>query len=247
MLEQIRKQGYVRVRIDGEMAELSDDIELEKNKKHSIEVVIDRIVVKEGVAARLSDSLETALRLGEGRVMIDVIGEEELMFSEHHACPHCGFSIGELEPRLFSFNSPFGACPTCDGLGMKLEVDADLVIPNQDLSLKENAVAPWTPISSQYYPQLLEAVCTHYGIDMDVPVKDLPKHQLDKVLYGSGDDLIYFRYENDFGQIREGEIQFEGVLRNIERRYMRQYPISYVSKWSSICPRSLVRRAKAIG
>lgn len=156
VLEQIRKQGYVRVRIDGEMAELSDDIELEKNKKHSIEVVIDRIVVKEGVAARLSDSLETALRLSEGRVMIDVIGEEELMFSEHHACPHCGFSIGELEPRLFSFNSPFGACPTCDGLGMKLEVDADLVIPNQDLSLKENAVAPWTPISSQYYPQLLE-------------------------------------------------------------------------------------------
>ncbi|MCR6596386.1 excinuclease ABC subunit UvrA [Bacillus halotolerans] len=219
VLEQIRKQGYVRVRIDGEMAELSDEIELEKNKKHSIEVVIDRIVVKEGVAARLSDSLETALRLGEGRVMIDVIGEEELMFSEHHACPHCGFSIGELEPRLFSFNSPFGACPTCDGLGMKLEVDADLVIPNQDLSLKENAIAPWTPISSQYYPQLLEAVCTHYGIDMDVPVKDLPKHQLDKVLYGSGDDLIYFRYENDFGQIREGEIQFEGVLRNIERRY----------------------------
>ncbi|MEK4688661.1 excinuclease ABC subunit UvrA [Bacillus sp. FSL W8-1202] len=241
VLEQIRKQGYVRVRIDGEMAELSDDIELEKNKKHSIEVVIDRIVVKEGVAARLSDSLETALRLGEGRVMIDVIGEEELMFSEHHACPHCGFSIGELEPRVFSFNSPFGACPTCDGLGMKLEVDADLVIPNQDLSLKENAVAPWTPISSQYYPQLLEAVCTHYGIDMDVPVKDLPKHQLDKVLYGSGDDLIYFRYENDFGQIREGEIQFEGVLRNIERRYketgsdfIREQMEQYMSQKS--CP-----------
>nr|WP_087991530.1 excinuclease ABC subunit UvrA [Bacillus subtilis] len=241
VLEQIRKQGYVRVRIDGEMAELSDDIELEMNKKHSIEVVIDRIVVKEGVAARLSDSLETALRLGEGRVMIDVIGEEELMFSEHHACPHCGFSIGELEPRLFSFNSPFGACPTCDGLGMKLEVDADLVIPNQDLSLKENAVAPWTPISSQYYPQLLEAVCTHYGIDMDVPVKDLPKQQLDKVLYGSGDDLIYFRYENDFGQIREGEIQFEGVLRNIERRYketssdyIREQMEQYMSQKS--CP-----------
>ncbi|MBL3647946.1 excinuclease ABC subunit UvrA [Bacillus sp. RHFS10] len=241
VLEQIRKQGYVRVRIDGEMAELSDDIELEKNKKHSIEVVIDRIVVKEGVAARLSDSLETALRLGEGRVMIDVIGEEELMFSEHHACPHCGFSIGELEPRLFSFNSPFGACPTCDGLGMKLEVDADLVIPNQDLSLKENAVAPWTPISSQYYPQLLEAVCTHYGIDMDVPVKDLPKQLLDKVLYGSGDDLIYFRYENDFGQIREGEIQFEGVLRNIERRYketssdyIREQMEQYMSQKS--CP-----------
>lgn len=218
-LEQIRKQGYVRVRIDGEMAELSEDIGLEKNKKHSIEVVIDRIVVKEGVAARLSDSLETALRLGEGRVMIDVIGQEELMFSEHHACPLCGFSIGELEPRLFSFNSPFGACPTCDGLGLKLEVDPDLVIPNQDLSLKEHAIAPWTPISSQYYPQLLQAVCSHYGIDMEIPVKDLPQHQLDKVLYGSGDDRIYFKYENDFGQVRENEIEFEGVLRNIERRY----------------------------
>ncbi|WP_445593764.1 excinuclease ABC subunit UvrA [Bacillus velezensis] len=218
-LDQIRKQGYVRVRIDGEMAELSDDIELEKNKKHSIEVVIDRIVVKEGVAARLSDSLETALRLGEGRVMIDIIGQEELMFSEHHACPHCGFSIGELEPRLFSFNSPFGACPTCDGLGLKLEVDPELVIPNPELSLKEHAIAPWTPISSQYYPQLLQAVCCHYGIDMETPVKDLPKHQLDKVLYGSGDERIYFKYENDFGQVRENEIEFEGVLRNIERRY----------------------------
>ncbi|MDK4202541.1 excinuclease ABC subunit UvrA [Bacillus velezensis] len=219
VLDQIRKQGYVRVRIDGEMAELSDDIELEKNKKHSIEVVIDRIVVKEGVAARLSDSLETALRLGEGRVMIDVIGQEELMFSEHHACPLCGFSIGELEPRLFSFNSPFGACPTCDGLGLKLEVDPELVIPNPELSLKEHAIAPWTPISSQYYPQLLQAVCRHYGIDMEIPVKDLPKHQLDKVLYGSGNERIYFKYENDFGQVRENEIEFEGVLRNIERRY----------------------------
>ncbi|MEC3654332.1 excinuclease ABC subunit UvrA [Bacillus siamensis] len=219
VLDQIRKQGYVRVRIDGEMAELSDDIELEKNKKHSIEVVIDRIVVKEGVAARLSDSLETALRLGEGRVMIDVIGQEELMFSEHHACPICGFSIGELEPRLFSFNSPFGACPTCDGLGLKLEVDPELVIPNPELSLKEHAIAPWTPISSQYYPQLLQAVCRHYGIDMETPVKELPKHQLDKVLYGSGNERIYFKYENDFGQVRENEIEFEGVLRNIERRY----------------------------
>ncbi|EIF14839.1 MULTISPECIES: excinuclease ABC subunit UvrA [Bacillus] len=219
VLDQIRKQGYVRVRIDGEMAELSDDIELKKNKKHSIEVVIDRIVVKEGVAARLSDSLETALRLGEGRVMIDVIGQEELMFSEHHACPLCGFSIGELEPRLFSFNSPFGACPTCDGLGLKLEVDPELVIPNPELSLKEHAIAPWTPISSQYYPQLLQAVCRHYGIDMETPVKDLPKHQLDKVLYGSSDERIYFKYENDFGQVRENEIEFEGVLRNIERRY----------------------------
>ncbi|WP_426052369.1 excinuclease ABC subunit UvrA [Bacillus sp. DC4300-2b2] len=219
VLDQIRKQGYVRVRVDGEMEDLSEDIELEKNKKHSIEVVIDRIVVKEGVAARLSDSLETALRLGEGRVMIDVSGQEELLFSEHHACPHCGFSIGELEPRMFSFNSPFGACPSCDGLGSKLEVDPELVIPNKDLTLRQHAIAPWEPQSSQYYPQLLEAVCTHYGIDMDIPVKDIPSHLFDKILYGSGSERIYFKYENDFGQVRENEIEFEGVLRNIERRY----------------------------
>lgn len=219
VLDQIRKQGYVRVRVDGEMEDLSEEIELEKNKKHSIEVVIDRIVVKEGVAARLSDSLETALRLGEGRVMIDVIGQEELLFSEHHACPHCGFSIGELEPRMFSFNSPFGACPSCDGLGSKLEVDPELVIPNKDLTLRQHAIVPWEPQSSQYYPQLLEAVCTHYGIDMDIPVKDIPPHLFDKILYGSGSELIYFKYENDFGQVRENEIEFEGVLRNIERRY----------------------------
>ncbi|KZZ84901.1 excinuclease ABC subunit UvrA [Bacillus sp. SJS] len=218
-LEDIKKQGYVRVRVNGEMQEISEEIILEKNKKHSIEVVIDRIVIKEGIEARLSDSLEAALALGEGKVMIDVIDQEELLFSEHHACPYCGFSIGELEPRMFSFNSPFGACPSCDGLGSKLEVDRELVIPNEYLTLKQHAIAPWEPTSSQYYPQLLEAVCSHYGIDMNVPVKDLPNHQLDKILLGSGKDEIYFRYENDFGQVRESYIKFEGVMKNIERRY----------------------------
>ncbi|WP_404459529.1 excinuclease ABC subunit UvrA [Sutcliffiella horikoshii] len=218
-LEDIKKQGYVRVRVNGEMMEISDDIELEKNKKHSIEVVIDRIVVKEGVETRLSDSLESAIRLGEGKVIVDVIGEEELLFSEHHACPQCGFSIGELEPRMFSFNSPYGACQKCDGLGTKLEVDIDLVMPNKNLSLKEHALAPWEPTSSQYYPQMLQAVCNHYGIDMDVPVKDIPKNLLDKVLYGSGKEEVYFRYENDFGQVRENYIIFEGVIPNVERRY----------------------------
>ncbi|RAS81185.1 excinuclease ABC subunit UvrA [Priestia endophytica] len=219
VLEDIKKQGFVRVRIDGEMYDLGDDIDLEKNKKHTIQVVVDRIVVKEGIETRLADSLETALRLGEGKVVIDVIGEEELLFSEHHACPYCGFSIGELEPRMFSFNSPFGACTSCDGLGVRLEVDLDLVIPNYDLSLKEHAIAPWEPTSSQYYPQLLKAVCVHYGIDMDIPVRDIPKHLLDKVLYGSDKERIHFRYENDFGQIRENDIEFEGVIPNIERRY----------------------------
>ncbi|MEN1936887.1 excinuclease ABC subunit UvrA [Paenibacillus sp. 102] len=219
VLEDIKKQGYVRVRVDGEMLDVSDEITLDKNKKHSIEVVIDRIVVKDGVASRLADSLESALKLGGGRVLIDVIGEEELLFSEHHACPHCGFSIGELEPRMFSFNSPFGACPSCDGLGSKLEVDLELVIPNWDLSLNGHAIAPWEPTSSQYYPQLLQSVCNHYGIDMDMPVKDIPKDLFDKVLYGSGEEKVYFRYVNDFGQVKESEILFEGVIPNIERRY----------------------------
>ncbi|AQX53250.1 excinuclease ABC subunit UvrA [Priestia flexa] len=218
-LEDIKKQGYVRVRVDGEMREVTEEIELDKNKKHSIEVVIDRIVVKEGVQSRLSDSLETALKLGDGKVIIDIIGEEELLFSEHHACPKCGFSIGELEPRMFSFNSPYGACTACDGLGMKLKVDHELVIPDDTLTLRENAIAPWAPTSSQYYPQMLEAVCAHYSIDMDVPVKDLPKHLLDKILHGSDGEKIYFRYENDFGQVRENEILFEGVIPNVERRY----------------------------
>ncbi|WLD92938.1 excinuclease ABC subunit UvrA [Alkalihalobacillus sp. AL-G] len=219
VFEDIKKQGYVRVRVDGEIQDVSEDIKLEKNKKHSIEIVIDRIVVKDGVETRLADSLETALNIADGKVIVDVIGEEELLFSQHHACPYCGFSIGELEPRLFSFNSPFGACPSCDGLGTKLEVDLDLVIPDWDRSLKDHALAPWEPQSSQYYPQLLKSVCDHYGIDMDVPVKNLPKSQLDKVLYGSGRDKIHFRYENDFGQVRENKIMFEGVVPNIKRRY----------------------------
>ncbi|MGM0855070.1 MAG: excinuclease ABC subunit UvrA [Bacillota bacterium] len=219
ILEEIKKQGFVRVRINGEVQDLGEEISLEKNKKHSIEVIIDRIVVKEGVAARLSDSLETALRLADGQVIIDVIGEEELLFSEHHACPYCGFSITELEPRMFSFNSPYGACTSCDGLGTKLEVDKELVIPNWDRTLDEHAIAPWEPTSSQYYPSLLKAVCDHYEIPMDMPVKDIPKQQMDKVLYGSGKDEIYFRYENDFGQVRENYLRFEGVIPNVERRY----------------------------
>ncbi|WP_348658096.1 excinuclease ABC subunit UvrA [Heyndrickxia faecalis] len=219
LLDDIKKQGFVRVRIDGEMLDLGEEIELDKNKKHSIDIVVDRIVVKDGIEPRLADSLETALKLADGRVVIDVIGEEELLFSEHLACPICGFSIDKLEPRMFSFNSPFGACPECDGLGAKLEVDPSLVIPDASLTLNEGAIAPWEPISSQYYPQLLKAVCEHFGIDMDTPVKDLPKHQMEIILYGSGNERIYFHYENDFGQVRDNMIQFEGVLNNIERRY----------------------------
>ncbi|MFS8650306.1 MAG: excinuclease ABC subunit UvrA [Caldibacillus sp.] len=219
ILEDIKKQGFVRLRIDGEMYEVTDDIQLDKNKKHDIEVVVDRIIIKEGIATRLADSLETALNLGNGRVIIDVIGQEELLFSEIHACPYCGFSIDELEPRLFSFNNPFGACPSCDGLGARLEVDLDAVIPDKNLTLNEHAIAPWKPISSQYYPSLLKAVCDHYGIDMDTPVKDLPPEHLDIILYGSRGEKIRFYYVNEFGNVHDKEIVFEGVVPNIERRY----------------------------
>ncbi|OZM56532.1 excinuclease ABC subunit A [Lottiidibacillus patelloidae] len=248
-LEDMKKQGYVRIRVNGEMREVSEEITLEKNKKHSIEVVIDRIVIKDGIRSRLSDSVETALRLSGGQALIDVIGEEELMFSELHACPKCGFSIGELEPRMFSFNSPFGACGTCDGLGTNLEVDVDLVIPDKSKSLKDNAIVAWEAQSSTYYPQLLESVCNHYGIDMDIAVDDIPEHLLERVLYGSKEDEIYFRYENDFGQVRESHIQFEGVVRNIERRYketssdyIREQMEKYMSQ--NACPKCKGYRLK---
>ena len=145
VLENIKKQGFVRIRVDGEMMEVTDEIVLDKNKKHSIEVVVDRIIIKDNVIPRLTDSLETALKMSGGRAIVDVVGQEELLFSELHACPYCGFSIGELEPRIFSFNSPFGACPDCDGIGIKMKVDVDLVIPDKDLTLNEGAIAPWEP------------------------------------------------------------------------------------------------------
>src|SRR5699024_10759450 len=143
VLENLQQEGFVRIRVDGEMREVTDEIKLDKNKKHSIEVVVDRIIVKEGIETRLTDSLETALPLGKGRVILDVIGDKEIVMNENHACPECGFSIEELEPRLFSFNNPYGACPTCDGLGTNLEVDLDLVIPDWSLSLNEHAIVPW--------------------------------------------------------------------------------------------------------
>ncbi|MBC1500394.1 excinuclease ABC subunit UvrA [Listeria weihenstephanensis] len=218
-LEGVKKEGYVRVRIDGEMYDIGDEIELEKNKKHSIDIVIDRIVVKEGVTSRLFDSIESALRLAEGYAVVDVIGDKELLFSEHYACPYCGFSVGELEPRMFSFNSPFGACPTCDGLGTKLEVDIESVIPDMSLSLNEGAIIPWKPISSQYYPKMLAAACKEFNIDMDTPLQDLPEEHIDIILNGSKGKEFYFEYKNDFGMTRETNIPFEGIIPNVERRY----------------------------
>ncbi len=241
VLENLQKEGYVRLRIDGEMVEITDDIQLEKTKKHTIEVVVDRIVIKDGIKSRLSDSVETALKLGDGQLIVDVIGQEELQFSERHACPICGFSISELEPRLFSFNAPYGACPTCDGLGHKKEVDVDLVVPDKTLTLNEGAIVAWQPTSSQYYPQLLKSVCDHYDIDMDTPVKDLPKKHMNKILHGSGKTKIRFKYENDYGMSRDTKIEFEGVINNIERRfketssdYIREQMEKYMAE--SDCP-----------
>ena len=218
IFERIQKEGYVRVRVDGEIYDLSEVPELEKNKKHDIAIVIDRIIVKEGIRSRLFDSLEAALRLADGYALVDVIGEEEMLFSEHYACPYCGFTVGELEPRLFSFNAPFGACPDCDGLGVKLEVDQDLVIPDRTKTLSQGAIVPWNPISSQYYPQMLAQACESFGIDLDTPFEELPEEHQEIILNGI-DDLFHFHYENDFGGVRDVEMTFEGVLKNIERRY----------------------------
>lgn len=219
LLENIARQGYVRVRVDGEVRHLSEEIKLEKNKKHTIEVVVDRIVLKEGIASRLADSLETALDLAHGQVVVDLIGAEELLFSSTLACPECGFSIEELSPRLFSFNSPFGACSHCDGLGSRLEVDPDLVIPDRSKSINEGAIAPWEGSSSTYYEQLLEAVCTHFDIDRDVPFEDLPEEKQRLLLYGSGGERFLFRYKSDFGPVREQYVPFEGIIPQLERRY----------------------------
>ncbi|WP_082651678.1 excinuclease ABC subunit UvrA [Gorillibacterium timonense] len=236
LLEDIRKQGFVRVRINGELRELSETIELEKNKKHSIEVVVDRIVVKDDVATRLADSLETALKLAEGRVLVDVMEHEELLFSQNLACPICGFSMDELSPRMFSFNSPFGACPDCDGLGSKMIVDPDLLIPDATKSIEEGAFEAWAGGTSNYYPQFLAAVCKHFNIPMDIPVAEVSKEQMDKLLYGTGEERVHFRYENDFGQSREAWVSFEGIVNNLERRYrdtgsdgIREYIEAYMS------------------
>lgn len=219
VLATIKREGFVRVQVDGETYDLDEVPELNKNQEHTINVVIDRIIVKEGVRSRLFDSFEAALRLSDGYAIADVIGGEPIPFSEKYACPICGFTVGELEPRLFSFNAPMGACPVCEGLGSKLEVDVDLVVPDHSKTLRDGAMAPWNPISSQYYPQLLEQFCQSVGIDMDTPFNKLPKKQQQLVLYGNGDQTFHFHYENDFGGVRDVDVPFEGVVNNVKRRY----------------------------
>ncbi|OAQ03610.1 excinuclease ABC subunit A [Ligilactobacillus aviarius] len=219
VLKKIQRAGFVRVIIDGEMHEIGDEIELDKNKKHSISVVVDRIIVKDGIRSRLFDSVEAALKLTDGYVAVDVIGNQVLQFSEKLACPYCGFSIKELEPRLFSFNAPFGACPECDGLGEKIEVDPDLVVPDKSKTLEEGAIAPWAPDSSKYYYSLLSQFCKAKKIKMDKPFSKLTAKQKETLLYGAGMKQFHFHFENDFGSKRDVDMTFEGVIPNIERRY----------------------------
>lgn len=215
----IQKQGFVRVRVDGEIRDVSETIELEKNRKHNIEVVVDRIVVKDDVQTRLADSIETALHMSGGRIIVDIIGEEELVFSSNLACPECGFSIDELSPRMFSFNSPFGACPDCDGLGVKMIVDPELLVPDSQKTIEDGAFEAWAGSTSNYYPQFLQAVCEHYSIPTDVPVSQLEPEQMTKLLHGTGGEKVRFRYENDFGHKKEAQVAFEGIIHNLERRY----------------------------
>lgn len=218
MFERIQKDGYVRVRVDGEVYDISEVPELDKNKKHNIEIVIDRIVVKEGIRSRLFDSVEAALHQAEGYVIVDKMDGSELLFSEFYACPVCGFTVPELEPRLFSFNAPFGSCPDCDGLGVKLEPDVDLLIPDTSKTLREGAIIYWYGKASTYYPALLEQAMEQFGIDLDRPWKKLSEKEQQIVLYGNGDKLFHFLHEGDFG-LRDQDMTFVGVIPNLWRRY----------------------------
>ncbi|HEL2335141.1 TPA: excinuclease ABC subunit UvrA [Streptococcus suis] len=219
IFEKVQKDGYVRVRVNGDVYDVSEVPELSKSKAHNIEVVVDRIVIKEGIRSRLFDSIEAALRIADGYVIIDTMDEKELLFSEYYACPVCGFTVPELEPRLFSFNAPFGSCSDCDGLGMKLEVDADLIVPDASKTLRDGALAPWNPISSNYYPQMLEQAMNHFGVDMDKPFEELTEEEKNLIFNGSDGKEFHFHYENEFGGVRDIDIPFEGLITNINRRY----------------------------
>jgi excinuclease ABC subunit A len=230
IFEDVRKSGYVRVRVDGELRDLDEEIELERYKKHTVEVVVDRLVTPKGseelesFRSRLTDSVETALPLGDGVVTVSDGSSEspqDLLFSEHFACIQCGISLGEIEPRTFSFNSPHGACPTCQGIGTKMEIDPDLVIPDKNLSVTQGALDPWSrrSTSETYFSQLLKAVSKHYGFSTDVPVRELTPAHMETLLYGSQGEEITLRYRNSYGRVRHYTTTYEGVIPNLERRH----------------------------
>ncbi|MGO9137091.1 MAG: excinuclease ABC subunit UvrA [Syntrophales bacterium] len=217
-LKKLQKDGFVRVRIDGELRELGDDIALDKNKRHNIDVVVDRLFVKEGIRRRLRDSLEIAAHLSDGLVRVDVAGGDEILFSEKYACPECGISMPELAPRNFSFNSPYGACLDCDGLGTRMYFDENLVVPDRELSVREGAIAPWSGRSSVYHYQMLDALSQHYGFNLNSPFHQLPKEIQTVLLYGSGKEMIRFYLDRE-GRRFFYSRPFEGILKQLDRRY----------------------------
>ena len=218
LLADLAGQGYARAIVDGELHELTDEVDLARYEQHTIQVVVDRLVNREGIERRLTDSLETALGLAEGVAEVQIVprdGEdppELLTFSQHLACPACGRSYEELAPRSFSFNSPYGACPHCDGLGTRFEVDPDLVVPNPDLSLAEGVIAPWSSARTQYFSRLVEAVAKEHDVPLDEPWRDLTAAQQRLVLHGKGAGRVKVRYKNRYGRQRSYEARFEGVV-----------------------------------
>ena len=240
-LEQLRKDGYIRCKIDGEIKELSENIELDKNKKHIILVVVDRLVIKPDIRTRLYDSIETASKLAHGKIIIDLPStNEEVLMSEDFACPYCDFSLLELEPRIFSFNAPYGACPDCKGLGVKYNIDVDLVIPDRNLSINEGGIKPFSIDDDNINRTQLEAVAKYYDIDLDMKIKDLDKDKLNIILYGSP-DVLEFKYTSKNGNTRNSKDYFEGVITNLERRYI-ETKSSWIREWielymrESVCP-----------
>ena len=222
LIENIKKEGFVRIRVNGENYEVTDEIDLSKNKKHNIEVVVDRIVIKDGIESRLTDSIETAVKLSDGLVIAQIIDGEEILYSTKFACPEHGVGIEELSPRMFSFNAPFGACETCNGLGESKEVDPDLVIPNKDLSIKQGAIAAWGSVGvndDTYYSKMVQSLANHFGVSIETPFKDLPEEFVQELLYGTNNVMVQFIYESKYGGRREYQAYFEGVIPNLERRY----------------------------
>ena len=230
LLEDLRKDGYIRAKIDGEIIDLASDINLEKNKKHNISVVIDRLIIKEGIRSRVYDSIETSTKLSKGKVIIDVVDKEEMLLSENFACPYCDYSLEELEPRIFSFNAPYGACDDCKGLGVKYKLDIDLVIPDRTKSINKGAIKTINiDEESSITRTELDCVSKKYHIDLDKPIKDLTKEELNIILYGSP-DIIEFNYTAKNGNTRKTKDYYEGIITNLERRYI-ETKSSWIREW----------------
>ena len=219
LLEHIRKEGYTRLRIDGEIRDAGEEIRLEKNKKHTIEVVIDRLIIRPEIRPRMAESMEVALKMGQGVAYVQIVDGEQLMFSQNFACEDCGISLPEITPRMFSFNSPFGACPVCSGLGSQMEMDLELVLPDKAKSLAEGAIAPMSTNVKGYYMRQMDALVQKYGCTLDTPWQEMPAKLQQKLLYGTGEEILEFGYENMFGQYKIHRIPFEGVMNILNRRY----------------------------